>query len=501
MHQKTLTLVASKRCNYSGMMLNNLSRVSLVTVTLVYAVTGAVRFHPEPNWFPYDRENGEDAVLECRIQPDTAEYAVYWDKDAQRLNNSDHYNIEERGQKLTIYLLKEADTGNYSCAVMDKRGDVLLASSAFIRVQSRTLITAPAITDMKYPVVFVKPGDDVNVSCTVNSGKDLFGLTVKWMRYGIYLRDKQGKYFNFDRQLQRNDAWDRHQYLTINNISAEDLGLYTCYAYNPFGRDNRTLELRWKQEKEEVSLFPWYGIVAASIGGVMFIAVIIIAIAKAVIRKRPLEPWLDVENYHGFDGEVIYDVFISYSKADLDWVKDELYSKLDANGYEVCVDFKDFLPGSSITTNIVECINKSRRTVVVMSNNFLKSGWGIFEMEQAHIKLITQRKDVLLIVKLDDCKIPSKLLGKTYLDWMDVNVKENFWKRLYSAIDKPDIPKLTEQNDNNHNDNCDKECCEENKVGSGNTDDLAAVQRTKRPCLPQFRRRSDHEQLLADCKY
>jgi hypothetical protein len=38
-------------------------------------------------------------------------------------------------------------------------------------------------------------------------------------------------------------------------------------------------------------------------------------------------------------------VFISYSSEDEEWVKDELLKNLEADGYKVYIDFKDFVPG------------------------------------------------------------------------------------------------------------------------------------------------------------
>ena len=43
--------------------------------------------------------------------------------------------------------------------------------------------------------------------------------------------------------------------------------------------------------------------------------------------------------------DIEYDVFISYSCKDEDWVKEELLKSLEAISYSVYIDFKDFVPG------------------------------------------------------------------------------------------------------------------------------------------------------------
>ena len=48
-----------------------------------------------------------------------------------------------------------------------------------------------------------------------------------------------------------------------------------------------------------------------------------------------------------------------------------------------------------------------------------------------------QRKDVLILIKYSKCKVPGKLMGKTFLDWTDNGVQPHFWLRLYEAIGPP----------------------------------------------------------------
>ncbi len=40
-----------------------------------------------------------------------------------------------------------------------------------------------------------------------------------------------------------------------------------------------------------------------------------------------------------------YDVFISYSSANKDWVRKDLLSALEKAGLKVCIDFRDFQAG------------------------------------------------------------------------------------------------------------------------------------------------------------
>ncbi|KAJ8306683.1 hypothetical protein KUTeg_015724 [Tegillarca granosa] len=51
--------------------------------------------------------------------------------------------------------------------------------------------------------------------------------------------------------------------------------------------------------------------------------------------------------------------------------------------------------------------------------------------------LCFQRKDTLIILKLDSCNVPRKLMGKSFLDWTSSTDKSFFWKRLFRSIGKP----------------------------------------------------------------
>ena len=41
------------------------------------------------------------------------------------------------------------------------------------------------------------------------------------------------------------------------------------------------------------------------------------------------------------------------------------------------------------------------------------------------------------MIRFDECKIPVKLMGKTFLDWTSNQVRPHFWPRLYEALGSP----------------------------------------------------------------
>ena len=146
----------------------------------------------------------------------------------------------------------------------------------------------------------------------------------------------------------------------------------------------------------------------------------------------------------------VYDVFISYNNKDRDFVRGELYNKLtDIYKYKVCVDVNAFVVGEYIANNIANSIWRSRKTLLVVSKNFLKSNWTDFEVAVAQGRHSKGENMLIMIVleKLKQTQLPPKLRHyyktRTYLEWFNKDVRANFWERLQAAIG----PRLADSGD------------------------------------------------------
>nr|XP_055023159.1 toll-like receptor 13 [Misgurnus anguillicaudatus] len=142
-----------------------------------------------------------------------------------------------------------------------------------------------------------------------------------------------------------------------------------------------------------------------------------------------------------------YDVFISYSSKDERWVMEKLLPNLEQRGppfLRLCLHGRDFQLGQDIVENITDSIYASRRTLCLVSRNFLRSTWCTLEMQLGTYRLQVEQRDILILVFLE--KIPSRLLSyhhrlarqiktRTYLDWpMDTEKHEEFWDRLWVKL-------------------------------------------------------------------
>ncbi|KAL3854801.1 hypothetical protein ACJMK2_014050, partial [Sinanodonta woodiana] len=312
-----------------------------------------------------------------------------------------------------------------------------------IFIISRSTVTSPRIVvvNPKEGIIHAELGSTLNISCTIDPGDFSIGVVKNWQKDGGLINDSEHTIWG----IELSD-YNPEQifYLTIHSLNVEDYGRYECYTGNELGNDTRVIQVAPPEQQSAERALPLWVYILIGTGGM---TVIIVFPATAIIIARRCRnqktyqelEWLDpnLAEYAVPQYNVVYDVFISYSSEDLEWVKLYLFQELTEQKYHVCIDFKDFVPGIPISENIIDAIYKSKRTIILMSKNFLCSMWGQFELQQAHNRAIARREDVLILIKLDDCKIPAKLMGQTFLDWTNLDVRPHFWQRLAEAVGKP----------------------------------------------------------------
>ena len=148
-------------------------------------------------------------------------------------------------------------------------------------------------------------------------------------------------------------------------------------------------------------------------------------------------------------------VFISYSHKDKEWVRNWLVLKLEAEGIQTYIDYRDFEIGVSSAVNMERAVEQCAKTIIVFSPNQVESEFTLLEgiMLQT-IDPVGSKKKILPLM-LEECVLPLRLKIYTYADFKDKNnwdfeieklikqIKEDF-----SQIAKPAVrfPILAEEN-------------------------------------------------------
>lgn len=129
-----------------------------------------------------------------------------------------------------------------------------------------------------------------------------------------------------------------------------------------------------------------------------------------------------------------FDVFVSYSHADADWVKTWLLPRLEAAGLRACVDYRDFEVGAPSLENMEAAVERSRKTLAVLTPAWVRSEWTKFEalLSQAEDPAGVRRRTLPLM--LEPCQIPRRLAIFTYADFTDPAGREEELRRVVAAV-------------------------------------------------------------------
>jgi hypothetical protein len=139
----------------------------------------------------------------------------------------------------------------------------------------------------------------------------------------------------------------------------------------------------------------------------------------------------------------LYDVFISYSHRDGEWVRNWLLPRLELEnaGLRVCIDFRDFDIGVPSLVNMERAVEHSRKTLLVLTPNWVESEWTNFEalLVQTDDPIGLRRRMLPLMLK--QCKPPKRVSIFTHADFTKPSEWEKQLGRIIDAInDKVNLP-------------------------------------------------------------
>lgn len=186
---------------------------------------------------------------------------------------------------------------------------------------------------------------------------------------------------------------------------------------------------------------------AAGIGGMLALIGLFVAIAASVLYIYSLEVkvWLYSRGFwfvyeEELDKDKKYDAFVSFCHKDEQFVIKNLLPGLESgpHPYNICIHYRDWIPGEWIPAQIASSVDASRRSIIVVSKNFLNSLWGRLEFRAANMHAVQERKTRVIVVLLEDIsshkeldpELKAYLSTNTYLKWGD----PWFWDKLRYAM-------------------------------------------------------------------
>ncbi|KAK9693054.1 Leucine rich repeat [Popillia japonica] len=169
---------------------------------------------------------------------------------------------------------------------------------------------------------------------------------------------------------------------------------------------------------------------------------------KVWLYSKPIFMWFVLEE--DLDKDKLYDAFLSYSHKDEEFVINELLPQLEhcRNPYKLCIHVRDWVVGEFITKQIMDSVDQSRRTIVILSPHFLQSEWATMEFRTAHTQAMKEGRNRLIVIlygdidpnNVEDEELRAYLSTNTYVKWGD----PWFWKKL-----KYVLPHRKDEDNNN----------------------------------------------------
>nr|XP_022297528.1 toll-like receptor 13 [Crassostrea virginica]XP_022297529.1 toll-like receptor 13 [Crassostrea virginica] len=184
---------------------------------------------------------------------------------------------------------------------------------------------------------------------------------------------------------------------------------------------------------------------------ILFLAVLSAGLIYRVRWKLRYFYYMTKSRYHGYkavrgddQSDFKYDAFVSYADEDRKFVL-KMISKLEGEkNIRLCIHHRDFVPGYDIAENIITAVNKSKKTIIILSPNYIKSSWCMYELHIAKMEEIYSREkeSVLFLIFYEAVPadiIPLKIMDvinqKSYIEFPNDEYGNTvFWNRLGEAL-------------------------------------------------------------------
>jgi len=114
-----------------------------------------------------------------------------------------------------------------------------------------------------------------------------------------------------------------------------------------------------------------------------------------------------------------WDVFISYSHRDSDWVQGWLLPAIEGAGLRACIDCRDFGIGTPSVINMEQAVERSRKTLLVLTPAYIASEWCEFENLMCYTITPANRERRLIPVLHVATELPTRIGMLTYLPMRD----------------------------------------------------------------------------------
>ncbi|XP_013916777.1 PREDICTED: interleukin-1 receptor accessory protein-like 1 [Thamnophis sirtalis] len=322
---------------------------------------------------------------------------------------------------LVIREVTEDDIGNYTCEL--KYGLFSVRRTTELTVTAPLTEKPPKLLyplESKLTIQETQLGHSPNLTC-----RAFFGYSgevsplMYWMKGEKFIEDlDESRVWESDIRILKEHLGEQEVSISLilDSVEEGDLGNYSCYVENGYGRRHATVILLKRDNKD-------------------------------------------------------YDAYLSYTKVDPDQWNQEtgeeerfaleiLPDMLEKHyGYKLFIPDRDLIPTGTYIEDVARCVDQSKRLIIVMTPNYVvRRGWSIFELEtRLRNMLITGEIKVILIEcselrgimnyqEVEALKHTIKLL--TVIKWHGPKcnkLNSKFWKHLQYEMPFKRIEPITNE--------------------------------------------------------
>ena len=194
---------------------------------------------------------------------------------------------------------------------------------------------------------------------------------------------------------------------------------------------------------------PWLIVILTACAGTLFVFCFSLTISMQMPTIKNYIYYLRLRKM-GYvklinDQDFSYDAFVVYCESDENWVIHTLVAKLEIEGFRLCIPDREFDVGAVRCDQIVSAFNESKKILVVLSNNFAKNEWCLWQMNLVEERLRKSGNSATVFVLYKS--ISSKnmisslhrvLKERPILTWFKGGTREKmFWNVVCLAVGAP----------------------------------------------------------------
>ncbi|XP_067889932.1 interleukin-18 receptor accessory protein-like isoform X1 [Heterodontus francisci] len=346
----------------------------------------------------------------------SASFPVKWYKNKKVVEEYiERISLKIKNGQIHLNRIYESDSGNYTCTFkfIENNNTWIVKRTFTVRVVVDDTRKTPTVIDPHgVKTIEVELGQSVQLMCKVYFGYERkFSPVIKWLTNGKDLTENM--------RLQQDEVLETktiERYILIrkanlSTVTKEDFSTnFTCFSQNSQGNSSGVLRLKEK----ESNIFQIKVITIST--SLIFVTIVC---GCAGVYKFWIEIVLLYRHYFSKDETIgdgeEFDAFVSYANASSleeddegdNYITEERFSLellpsvLEKQyGYKLCLFERDVLPGGVYTEDVISCIKRSRRVIIVLSPNYVaRNGSRIFELQTGVDSMLDNFKTKVILIK------------------------------------------------------------------------------------------------------